>query len=100
MKRFLIALCLCGLAASVQAGIEKEDKPAKPKNGIAIPKSQAPTRLECWLDGRRQIVEAYPPQLPPAVAEPTTRVVIRAPDGTTTIVVVPGAGASGCLPLR
>jgi hypothetical protein len=95
-----IVLCLCLVGATAMAAIVEDDKPAPAKNGIKVPKSQAPTRLECWIGGRRQVVEARPAQLPPVLAEPTTQVLIRNPDGSTTLVVVPGTGASGCLPLR
>lgn len=96
--RLLPVLLLC--CAAAQAAIVEDGKPKPPKAGIAIPKSQAPIRLECWIDGRRQVVEAMPPQLPPVYPDPTTQVILRNPDGTTTIVVVPGTGASGCLPVR
>lgn len=96
----LFALCLCLAAVSAQAAIVEKEKPARPKGGIAVPSSRTPSQLECWIDGRRQVVEAAPMPLPPVVAEPTTQVILRNPDGTTTIVVVPGTGASGCLPLR
>jgi hypothetical protein len=98
--RCLLILCLCGLTVAAQAAIIEDEKPKAPKSGVAIPKGKAPVRLECWIDGRRQVVEASPAQLPPVIAEPTTQVVIRNPDGSTTVVVVPGTGASGCLPLR
>jgi hypothetical protein len=97
--RFL-PLALLLAAAAAQAGIVEGDKHAQPSKGIQVPKGKGPTHLECWLDGRRQVVEVSPAQLPPSVAEPSTRVVIKDPDGSTTVVVVPGAGASGCLPLR
>ncbi len=96
----LLPLALLLAAAAAQAGIVEGDKYPLPTKGIQVPKGKGPTYLECWLDGRRQVVQVSPAQLPPSVAEPSTRVVIKDPDGTTTVVVVPGAGASGCLPLR
>jgi len=99
MRLLPLALLLVA-ASSAQAEIVEGHKNPMPSKGIQVPKGKGPTHLECWLDGRRQVVEVSPAQLPPSVAEPTTRVVIKDPDGTTTVVVVPGAGASGCLPLR
>jgi hypothetical protein len=96
----LVPLALLCVAASAQAEIVGGDKTPLPSKGIQVPKGKAPTHLECWLDGRRQVVEVSPAQLPPSVAQPSTRVVIKDSDGTTTVVVVPGAGASGCLPIR
>lgn len=98
MRLLFIALALVAMTA--QAGIVEGDKKTAPLKGIAVPKGQAPTHLECWIDGRREVVQVAPAQFPPADVEATTQVVIRHSDGTSTVVVVPGRGASGCLPLR
>lgn len=96
----IFALVLFSFAALAQAAIHQEKRAPSPEKGVAVPKSAGPLRLQCWYDGRQQIVEALPPPVPPTVAETTTRVVIRDPNGSTTVVVVPGSGASGCLPVR
>lgn len=97
----ILALFLYGFAAIAHAAIHEEKHPRpSPEKGVKVPKSTAPMRLQCWIDGRQQIVEAYAPQVPPMRNETSTRVLLRNGDGTTTIVVVPGAGASGCLPVR
>ncbi|MBC7906264.1 MAG: hypothetical protein H7Y60_05890 [Rhodospirillaceae bacterium] len=94
----LIALAL--VSATAQAGIVEGEKKTAPPKGISVPKGQAPTHLECWIDGRREVVAVAPAQLPPADVGTSTQVVVRHGDGTSTVVVVPRAGASGCLPLR
>lgn len=98
MRLFLMALAL--INATAQAGIVEGDKKTAPPKGISVPKGQAPTQLECWIDGRREVVDVAPAQLPPVDVEASTQVLIRHRDGTSTLVVVPRAGASGCLPLR
>ncbi|MBC7951077.1 MAG: hypothetical protein H7Z12_04530 [Rhodospirillaceae bacterium] len=97
MRLLLSALVLVSAA---QAGIVEGDKKTAPLKGIAVPKGHAPTHLECWVDGRREVVQVAPAQLPPNNMDASTQVVIRGSDGTSTVVVVPRAGASGCLPLR
>ena len=96
----IVALFLFSFAAVAQAGIEREKHVPSTEKGVAVPKSKEPLRLQCWYDGRQQIVEALPPPVPPTLSETATRVVIRNPNGSTTVVVVPGSGASGCLPVR
>lgn len=97
----IVALFLFSFAALAQAGIHQEKRSSpSPEKGVAVPKSDTPLRLQCWYEGRQQIVEALPPPVPPTLAETSTRVVIRNPGGGTTVVVVPGSGASGCLPVR
>lgn len=96
----IFALVLFSFAALAHAAIHQEKRAAPPDKGVAVPKSKTPLRLQCWIDGTQQIVEAVPPPVPPAMAGTTTRVVIRNPNGGTTVVVVLGSGASGCLPVR
>lgn len=93
-------ILLLALSGTASAGIVEGEKKTAPSSGIAVPKSTGPRLLECWIDGRRQVVEIQPGQIPPAVSEHSTRVIIRDGDGNSSVVVVPGAGASGCMPLR
>lgn len=97
MRRLLSAVCVVMLPAAAGAGIEENAKTPPPEGGVVVPKGQQPRWLECWIDGRRMVVEADPAGLPAGQASRV--LVIRRDDGTITTLTITGDRATGCLPL-